>query len=105
MHYFIFSSVAAVGAGLAANMGHVTSQTAINNTPASYAVTIPVAFFLLIPWLFHIRPHRIEAAQAILFPVGTIAVLATSYLPSSILVTGLNTVGIVSCNEIIFHQV
>ncbi|MEL7833325.1 low temperature requirement protein A [Fodinibius sp. Rm-B-1B1-1] len=103
-HYFIFASVAAVGAGLAVNIDHVSAHTAISNFVASTVITVPVAFFLVMLWLFHLRPHKMGTAQAILFLAGAGAVLATSFISSTILVTGLITAGIVGCNEIIFRR-
>jgi len=103
-HYFIFGSVAAVGAGLAVNIDQVSAQTAISSSIASAAVTMPVAFFLLMLWAFHIRPHHTKWVHAIPFLVGTIAILAVSFISSSILIAGLISVGIVIFNEIIFRR-
>lgn len=103
-HYFIFASIAAVGAGLAVNMDHITAETAINNTVASASITIPVGFFLLMLWVFHIRPHQTGWFHSVIFVIGAATVLAASSLSSTILITGLITTGIVICNEIIFRK-
>ena len=103
-HYFIFGSVAAVGAGLAVNIDHITAHTAINDPTASAAITVPVAFFLLMLWLFHIQPHKTGWFHAIPFLLGAGAILAVNFIPSTILITGFITTGVVICNEILFRR-
>ncbi len=103
-HYFIFASVAAVGAGLAVNIDQVSAHTAISSSVASAAITVPVALFLFLLWGFHIRPHQTGWIHAVPFLVGSTVILATNLISPTILVTGLLTVGIVVCNEIIFRR-
>lgn len=90
--------------GLAVNIDHITTETAINSIISSTAVTIPVAFFLITPWLFHIRPHQTEWFHALIFVIGVAAILLVTFISSTILITGLITSGTVICNEIIFRR-
>ncbi|WP_138431121.1 low temperature requirement protein A [Fodinibius saliphilus] len=103
-HYFIFGSVAAVGAGIAVNIDHTTAHTAISDPIASAAITVPVAFFLVMLWIFHIKPHKTGWRHAIPFLLGAAAVLAVNFISSTILITGLITTGVVIYNEIIFRR-
>jgi low temperature requirement protein LtrA len=102
-HYFIFGSVAAVGAGLAVNIDQIAAHTAINEVIASASVTVPVALFLLMLWLFHIRPHNTGWTHALPFWVGAGIVLGLNLVASPLLLTGLVTTGIVVINEIMFR--
>ncbi|MDR8389743.1 low temperature requirement protein A [Aliifodinibius sp. S!AR15-10] len=49
-HYFIFASIAAVGAGLAVNIDHITDHTALGDVGVSATITVPVAIFLCMLW-------------------------------------------------------
>jgi low temperature requirement protein LtrA len=78
-HYFILASAAAVGAGLAVVVDYHTHHAEISGTVAGYAVTLPVAIYLMFVWLLHIRPHErgplliaypVVAALTLLTPLG-----------------------------------
>ncbi|MFI9581974.1 low temperature requirement protein A [Streptomyces sp. NPDC052236] len=88
-HYLIFGSAAAVGAGLAVNVDHATHHTEISRTAAGAAVTVPVAVFLLVLYLLHIRPHHALAAHALLMPGTAAVVLALTFTGIPVLGTGL----------------
>ncbi len=88
-HYLIFGSAAAVGAGLAVNVDHATHHTEITATAAGAAVTVPVAVFLLVIYLLHIRPHHALAAHALLMPGTAAVVLALTFTGIPVLGTGL----------------
>ena len=80
-HYFIFSSAAAVGAGLGVavdwilHLGHVTA------TGAVAAVAVPVAVYLVAVWLVHVHPHRLGPLADGAFLVAAALVLLTMVLP------------------------
>ncbi|WP_241266466.1 low temperature requirement protein A [Streptomyces scabichelini] len=88
-HYLVFGSAAAVGAGLAVNVDHVTHHTEISDATAGAAVTVPVAVFLLVLYLLHIRPHHALAAHALLIPGTAAVVLALTFTDVPVLGTGL----------------
>lgn len=52
-HFFIFISVAAVGAGLAVGVDVITGHAHINNLQAEYAIAIPLSIYSLVVWLIH----------------------------------------------------
>ncbi len=49
-HYFVFGAAAAVGAGLAVSVDHVTHQGEISDVAAGAAVAVPVAVYLVCLW-------------------------------------------------------
>src|SRR3546814_18560742 len=55
-HYFIFASAAAVGAGIAVLVDHITHHSEISRALANMAVAAPVAVYLLAVWFCHDRP-------------------------------------------------
>ncbi|WP_246252127.1 low temperature requirement protein A [Allomesorhizobium camelthorni] len=95
-HYFIFASVAAVGAGLAVNVDHVTGHSALSNTAAGAAVTVPVAVYLFVLWMLHIRPHRTGLASALLFLATVAVILVATFSPWPIPIAGLATAALVA---------
>jgi low temperature requirement protein LtrA len=75
-HYLIFSSAAAVGAGLATAVDH---ESHVGHTPtmvASGAVAVPVAVFVVSVWLLHVRPHGFSGPRQFAWPVAAVLVLA-----------------------------
>lgn len=52
-HFFIFISVAAVGAGLAVGVDVITGHAEITNRQAEYAIALPLSIYSLVVWLIH----------------------------------------------------
>lgn len=88
-HYFVFGSAAAVGAGIAVNVDHISHVAHISGTGAGASVTIPVAVYLMTLWVLHLRPHHIGLARTALFPGTAALVLLGTYTGQPVLVAGL----------------
>ncbi|MGJ6966806.1 low temperature requirement protein A [Streptosporangium sp. G11] len=80
-HYLIFSSAAAVGAGLAVSVDYDTHQAHIGALAARASVAVPVAVFLLSVWFVHVRPHRRGRRMDAGFTIAGLLVLATPLTP------------------------
>ncbi|WP_433431486.1 low temperature requirement protein A [Nonomuraea sp. CA-141351] len=78
-HYLIFSSAAAIGAGLAVSIDFDTREAHIGPFGAGAAVAVPVAVFLISLWLVHVRPHRPGPLVDGAYLAGVAAVLATAF--------------------------
>ncbi|MFI7428004.1 low temperature requirement protein A [Micromonospora sp. NPDC049836] len=81
-HYFVFSSIAAVGAGLAVAVDRDLDAGAVSGRLAGYAVAAPVAVFLLALWALHLRAKR--GLVVGLFPAAAALVLVAPWLPMPI---------------------
>jgi low temperature requirement protein LtrA len=88
-HYLVFSSAAAVGAGLAVNVDYVTHHAAIGARGSAAAFTIPVALFLLAVWALQVRPHHLARWHGALAPATAVLVLGATLSAEPVLVTGL----------------
>jgi low temperature requirement protein LtrA len=88
-HYLVFSSAAAVGAGLAVNVDYVTHHAAIGARGAAAAFTVPVALFLLATWALVVRPHHLGRWHGAVVPVTAVLVLLATLTAEPVLVTGL----------------
>ncbi|MEV4537048.1 low temperature requirement protein A [Asanoa sp. NPDC049518] len=82
-HYLIFSSAAAVGAGLAVNVIHHTGEAHISDTAAGYAVAIPVAIYTLSVWVLHYVPHE-RGLLLLTPPVGVVLILIAPLVPATV---------------------
>ncbi|GAA2551007.1 low temperature requirement protein A [Winogradskya consettensis] len=100
-HYFIFAAAAAVGAGIAVEVEYESHHAEISGTVAAYAVAVPVAVYLLVVWLLHIRPHQrgpfiaaypFVAVLTLLAPLGPAPVFVIAAL-MVLLVTATVVVG------------
>lgn len=52
-HFFIFVSIAAIGAGLAVAVDVVTAHAQINDVLAGYAIAIPLSVYSVAIWIVH----------------------------------------------------
>ncbi len=97
-HYLIFSSAAAIGAGLEIAVEQAVGEAHLSTLAASAAVTIPSAVFLLSVWLLHARYFKVGIAQQLVLPVSSFAILMCSYAGRwAVLAAGLvaaTTVGV-----------
>src|SRR3546814_7241425 len=76
-HYFIFASAAAVGAGIAVLVDHITHHSEISRALANMAVAAPVAVYLLAVWFCHDRPSGSHAKWQL--PLFAALVLLTPF--------------------------
>jgi low temperature requirement protein LtrA len=94
-HYLIFTAAAAVGAGLAVTVDHLTHAGHLGAVGVGYAVAVPVAGFLLGICLVHARaggPGPLTVAHL----VTAALVLATPFTPLPVHLTALLLAGLVA---------
>jgi low temperature requirement protein LtrA len=82
-HYLIFSSAAAVGAGLVVNVVHHTGEAHISDAAAGYAVAIPVAVYTLCVWGLHFVPHE-RGLLLVTPPIGVALILIAPLVPATV---------------------
>jgi low temperature requirement protein LtrA len=88
-HVFVFASAAALGPGLVVAAGQAIGENELSLRVAGAAVTIPVAVYLLfVNWL-QLRPYQHSALLRWIFPVCAALVLAATFGPAPVLVTGV----------------
>lgn len=88
-HYFIFSSVAAVGAGLAVMLDQVAHHAEISLLGAGMAVALPLAVYLLSLWTLMILPHARRLRDKALYPLFALLILLTPLTGQAVLLSGL----------------
>ncbi|MEU3828269.1 low temperature requirement protein A [Streptomyces sp. NPDC029080] len=99
-HYFVFTSAAAIGAGLEVAVEQAVGAAHLSTLAASAAVTLPTALYLLTVWALHSRHFKVGLAQQLVLPVtallvicctalGDWAVLAAGLVCSAAVVTGV----------------
>jgi len=95
-HYFVFASAAAVGAGLDLAVSHVTHHSRLTDLETGFAVTAPVALYLLVVWLLHAPYKAPGLLRSFVVPVAVGLILAASATPEPVLATGLLLVVVVA---------
>jgi len=93
-HYFVFASAAAVGAGLGVAVDRVGSHASVDALAAGFAVTVPVALFLVCLWILLDRPEY--GRTRVLGPLAAAVVLATIFTPQPVLWTGVTLSALVA---------
>jgi low temperature requirement protein LtrA len=101
-HYFVFSSAAAVGAGLAVAVDAATHTAKIGAVGAGVAVAVPVATYLLSLWFLHDRPeYRQTRAYG---PVAAVLVLLTPFTGYGVPLTGAILTGLVGLKLLVYRN-
>jgi low temperature requirement protein LtrA len=95
-HAFVFASAAAAGAGLTIAVDRAVHDSALSRTGAALAFTVPVAIYLLSTWLLHARHKPHPGMLRGLVPAICVLVLATSWLPEAVPLTGVLLVGMIA---------
>jgi low temperature requirement protein LtrA len=80
-HYLIFSSAAAVGAGMAVVVDRTSHIGHVSATLAGTAITLPVAIYILSVWLVHVRPQRPLRLLDVAYPATAALVVAALATP------------------------
>jgi low temperature requirement protein LtrA len=103
-HYVIFSSAAAIGAGLEVAIEQAVGAAHLGVTAASAAVTVPTAVFFFTVWLLHARHFKRGPAQQAILPTTALLVLAVTFagraaVPLAGLIAALSVVAGVALAE------
>jgi low temperature requirement protein LtrA len=99
-HYVVFASVAATGAGLVVNIEQVTGEADISRLSAGLALTIPASIYLLAVWILHLPLKRSTWVRNYSVPVGVLVILAASWSPRPVLVTGVVVAVLVAIGQV-----
>jgi low temperature requirement protein LtrA len=89
-HYLVFTSAAAIGAGLEVAVEQAVGTAHISALSASAAVTLPTALYLLTVWTLHARHYKVGLAQQLVLPVTALLVVCCTFLAHwAVLAAGL----------------
>jgi len=102
-HYFVFASVAAIGAGLAVSVDHDIHTGHLPAIGVGYAIAVPVAVFLVSVWALHIRLGR-PGPLTPAFLVTAALVLGTPFTPIPVHLTALLLAGLVATTVLVSYR-
>jgi low temperature requirement protein LtrA len=88
-HYFVFSSAAAVGAGLAVRVDHYTHHSEASDLLSALSVTLPTAVLVVAIYVFHLVQHDRSRQTIAAFTGCALVVLAGTLTPIPEVVAGL----------------
>ncbi|MFI9592513.1 low temperature requirement protein A [Nonomuraea sp. NPDC052265] len=94
-HYAIFAAVGAFSAGVEVGIDSMSGTAHLSGTGAALAVSVPVAVFLLMVWLLHVRPHGYGPADSAAFLGAAVLVLLSALTPAPIPLTAVVLVALV----------
>ena len=99
-HYFIFASVAALGAGLQIAAESTHEAIALGITATALTVAVPVAVFLIADGAVHVQRRTLIAGAPIAVTIGLVLLAAFFApwigIPLSVLAMGLIVCGLVA---------
>ncbi|WP_329454152.1 low temperature requirement protein A [Streptomyces sp. NBC_01497] len=102
-HYALFAAAAAVGAGLAANISESAGHVHRGHTTMGAVYTVPVAVYVAALRLL-LRHQSASGALDVLFAAAVIAVLASTFASSPVLVTGCVVSALVAATLVIVSR-
>lgn len=88
-HYFIFASIAAVGAGLAVQIDYALHHAEISAITSGMMVAAPVVIYLLVLLALHTRLQTDSRLQTYLIPIFSLLILLTPLTGQAALLTGI----------------
>ncbi|GAA4623776.1 low temperature requirement protein A [Actinoallomurus vinaceus] len=104
--YLVFSTAAAIGAGLAVAIKQMIGQAHISATSAAASVTVPTAAFVFFTWLLHACHHKPSLGRQAVLPLTAVAILAcTSAGPWAVLLTGFVAALSVAVSLFLRHRI
>lgn len=89
VHFFVFGSIAATGAGIAVAADYATHQSHLASGMAGLGLAVPVCVFLFSLWMVSVLPRKEKSPYSIAFVVTGFLVILSVFLPGHVLVTGL----------------
>lgn len=94
-HYAVFSSAAAVGAGLTVNIAEATGHVEISRTAVAAAYTIPVALYITALALLR-RASKPSRTLDVMWLLALLGLLGCTFADDPVLFTGLVTAALVA---------
>ncbi|MGW5665802.1 low temperature requirement protein A [Streptomyces sp. NPDC003758] len=105
-HYLVFSTAAAIGAGLEVAIEQVVGQAHVGATSAAASVTVPTAGFVFFTWLLHARHVKPSLRQQAVLPLTAVAILACTFAGSwAVLLAGFVAALSVAVSLIQHHRI
>ena len=95
VHYFVFAAAGALSAGIELQIDVSTHHTELGEVPAAFAITVPVAVFILGIWWIALRCNAGRVVNVVV-PVGALLILIAPVLPLPIGSTAVVLVVIVA---------
>jgi low temperature requirement protein LtrA len=93
-HFFVFAAAAATGVGLSVAVDQVGHHSTLTDVQAALTLTVPVAVYLLSVWALHASAKPPGPLRTYASPVAATLILATSWTPEPVLLTGAVMAGI-----------
>ncbi|NRQ36801.1 low temperature requirement protein A [Nonomuraea sp. NN258] len=83
-HYLIFAAVGAFSSGVEVSVDDLTGRAHLPPVGVGLAVAVPVAVFLVMVWLLHVRPHGYGPVDGAAFLAAAALVLLAALTPAPI---------------------
>ena len=103
-HYVILAAIAAAGAGIAVAIDGATDHSTLSDVESALVLTVPVAVYLVAVWVLHYRDKDPGPLRSWVPPVAAVLVLAASFTPEPVLVTGVLLAGLVASSVVLAER-
>ncbi len=87
-HYFVFAAAAAFSAGIEVEIDVLSHASHVTSVTAAFAVSIPIAIFLIGIWWIAIRENADRVVNTVV-PIGALLVLVDPLLPLPVAITAV----------------
>lgn len=89
VHYVVFGSVAASGAGIAVAADYATHHSHLSAGQVGLALAVPVCLYLFSLWVVLVLPRKEKLCYSLVFLVTGFLEIIAVFIPGHVLVTGL----------------
>ncbi|NOL42314.1 low temperature requirement protein A [Kribbella sandramycini] len=95
VHYFVFAAAGAFSAGVEVEIDVITHHSKLSEVAASFAVTVPIAIFVLGIWWIALRKNADRVVNLVV-PLGAVLVLLDPVIPVPFAITAVLMAAIVA---------
>jgi low temperature requirement protein LtrA len=88
VHYIVFAAAGAFSAGVETQISSLSGETRLGEVASDFAVTVPVAVFVLAVWWISVLPAGDRVLNTVL-PVGAVLVLLDPLVPVPVVLTAV----------------
>jgi low temperature requirement protein LtrA len=102
-HFVVFSSAAAVGAGVGVMVDAVTNRSHLSDAAAAATFTVPVVLYALAVAFIQTLLHGVHRERLLAFAVAVVLIGAATFTGQPVLCTGVVLAALVAA-LVVFHQ-
>lgn len=100
-HYIVFASAAAVGAGVAVQVDHLTGRGRLSDVGAAAAFTVPVILYFAAIAVIDVRLFGVRRERVVATGIALVLIAAATFTGEAVLLTGVVLGALVAAHVVV----